>query len=387
MRIVHCCLANFYIDDYGYQENILPRMHQLQGHDVSIVASTETYVDNVKLGYTTPGSYRTADGIPITRLPYSVGLPLRLAAKLRLYRGVHESLCAVSPDIIFLHDCQFLSITDIVRYVKRRPHVRVYVDGHTDFGNSAKTWLSRHVLHGIIYRYCARVIEPYAAKFYGVLPARVEFFKRVYGISEDKVELLVLGADDTRANLDRRAEIRAEMRTALGIAPSDFVLVSGGKLDRRKNIHRLMQAVRAINRADLKLLLLGKPNDDMRGEVEGLANHPSIRYVGWVAADDIYRHLLAADLGVFPGTHSVLWEQAVGVGLPCLFRSWPGMRHVDLGGNCVFLESGSVDDVQSGIMQIYADPDRFQAMRTVAIRRGIPEFSYYRIAERAIEAV
>ena len=23
MKILHCCLANFYIDNYGYQENIL----------------------------------------------------------------------------------------------------------------------------------------------------------------------------------------------------------------------------------------------------------------------------------------------------------------------------------------------------------------------------
>ena len=49
MKVLHCCLAAFYIDDYGYQENILPKMHKIQGHQVKIVSSTETYIDNQTL--------------------------------------------------------------------------------------------------------------------------------------------------------------------------------------------------------------------------------------------------------------------------------------------------------------------------------------------------
>ena len=70
MKILHCCLANFYIDNYGYQENILPKMHQLQGHDVQIIASTETYIENKKLGYIEAKSYFTPENILITRIPY-----------------------------------------------------------------------------------------------------------------------------------------------------------------------------------------------------------------------------------------------------------------------------------------------------------------------------
>ena len=50
MRILHMCLAAFYIDKYSYQENILPRMHKKQGHEVQIIASVETFVDDVNLG-------------------------------------------------------------------------------------------------------------------------------------------------------------------------------------------------------------------------------------------------------------------------------------------------------------------------------------------------
>jgi len=37
---------------------------------VAILASTETYVTNTKLGYLEPAEYKIREGIPIKRLPY-----------------------------------------------------------------------------------------------------------------------------------------------------------------------------------------------------------------------------------------------------------------------------------------------------------------------------
>ena len=70
MKVLHCCLAAFYIDRYGYQENILPKIHKADGHKVEILASTENYIDKRKLGYVKPGSYMNENGIKVTRLSY-----------------------------------------------------------------------------------------------------------------------------------------------------------------------------------------------------------------------------------------------------------------------------------------------------------------------------
>ena len=70
MKIVHCCLSCFYIDNYNYQENALPRQNKLDGHDVSIIASTETFINNTNLGYVQPSQYVNEDGIPVRRIPY-----------------------------------------------------------------------------------------------------------------------------------------------------------------------------------------------------------------------------------------------------------------------------------------------------------------------------
>ena len=385
MRIMHCCLAAFYIDNYGYQENILPKMHKLQGHEVAIVASTETYINNTFLGYVDPCSYYTEENIPIRRIPYTKILPHWIAKKLRIYTGLYDAIESFMPDIIFLHDCQFISIRKIALYAKTHRNVIIYVDGHTDFTNSAKTWISKNVLHRIIYKHCAKVIEPFTRKFYGVLPVRVNFFQTMYNIPSKKTELLVMGADDTKVNYAQRNEIRGSIRDSLKIQSNDFVIVSGGKIDQRKNIHVLMRTVHEINQKDVKLIVFGTPNKQLEHEVIELSHHDCIKYVGWITPEKVYDYFLSSDLGVFPGTHSVLWEQAVGVGLPCIFRKWGGIQHIDLGGNCLFLNSGNKEEIKNSLLFLIRCKEKYFKMKETAINKGIKAFSYYEIAKKAIK--
>jgi 1,2-diacylglycerol 3-alpha-glucosyltransferase len=385
MRVLHCCLANFYVDGYSYQENILARLHVQQGHEVAIVASRETYINNRDIGYTKASSYKTEDGIPITRLPYGWGLPLKLAAKLRLYRGLRHTLDEFAPDLLFVHDCQFLDARIVADYAAAHPELKIFVDSHTDFGNSARNWLSKHILHGILYRYCAKVIEPHTTLFFGTLPARMDFYRDVYGIPEEKLALLTFGAEDAKVPWDRAPEIREEVRKRLHIGEGDLLLVTGGKIDRRKNIHRLMRSVQEIGRDDIKLVVFGIPGPDIEDEFNALSDHDSVRCVGWLESDEVYSYLLAADLVVFPGSHSVLWEQAVGVGTPCLFRRWEGMEHVDVGGNCLFLDGATSEELQTTILRVADEPTLLSSMREVSMTRGRQEFSYWEIAKRALK--
>ncbi|KUO68039.1 MAG: glycosyl transferase family 1 [Lutibacter sp. BRH_c52] len=385
MKILHGCLAAFYIDNYGYQENILPKMHKLQGHDVEILASTETYIENAKLGYIKPESYLTKEGIPITRIPYTSYLPHFIAKKLRIYEGINNILERFKPDIIFLHDCQFLSIGDIVKYKNKNKNVQIYVDSHTDFINSGKNWISKNILHAIVYKWAAKKIEPYTRKFYGTLPVRVDFLKNVYNISESKIELLVLGIDDSVVDFTKKQEIRKSIRESLNIKNDDFVIVTGGKLDSRKNIHILMKVVSELNNNNIKLIVFGTPNQEMKKEIELLSKGKNIKYIGWLAPENVYNYLFASDLAFFPGTHSVLWEQTIGIGMPCVFKKWEGIQHVDLGGNCLFIDKGDEEEIENTILKIYNNRQLYLAMEKVAVEKGISEFSYFEIAKRAIE--
>lgn len=389
MKILHCCLAAFYIDNYSYQENILPKFHKKQGYDVRILASTETYNSNVELSYIEPSSYTTPDDISITRIGYIKWLPKAVARKLRIYKGVKQNLYTFKPDVIFMHDCQFLSILTFSNYAKKNK-VTIYIDSHTDFVNSGKSWISKNILHKIIYKFCAKTIEKYTTKFYGTLPLRNEFLKDVYAIEPSKIELLPFGADDSLFNWNEKQEIRTELRKQLNINDDTLVFITGGKIDRRKNIHLLLKVWNELKHDNklphTKLILFGKPNEEMKSEVEQLIKGQDIIYIDWLPSKEIHKYFFASDLALFPGTHSVLWEEAVGLGLPCIFKKWEGIQHVDLGGNCMFIEEVNGSSIKDVLLKITEDKSTFEEMKEKAELLGPKTFIYSEIARRSIES-
>ena len=388
MKIVHCCLAAFYIDDYSYQENKFPKFHKMQGHEVSILASTETYLESKKLGYLRPSSYFTKEGIRITRLPYTKMIPHLIAKKLRIYKGLEKRLNEIKPDIIFLHDCQFLSILKIVKYAKYNK-VKIYADCHTDFINSGKNWISKNILHGIIYKYCIQKIIKYTTRFYGTLPLREEFLKNVYDVPSEKISLLPFGVDDSLFKAEDKSKIRNKIRNKLNLNEGDFVIISGGKIDTRKNIDKLIKVFLKIKSKEiiknLKFILFGKPVKELEEIIALVQKNSDVRYIEWLKSDEIHKYMLASDLVVFPGTHSVLWEEAVGLGLPCVFKRWKGIDHIDLGGNCLFIKEDNVEELTSILMELIRNRSIFTKLKHNAQRLGPSYFSYSKISKRAIE--
>ena len=206
----------------------------------------------------------------------------------------------------------------------------------------------------------------------------------IYKISKDKIRLLVMGADNERISQLRAEGTREKTRESLNIK-DEFVLISGGKIDKAKNLHLLMRAFNDLNLENTKLIIFGNLNDDIKAEFEELKRNPNIIYIGWIAADDVYKYMLASDLAVFPGTHSVLWEQACGCGLPAVYKKWPGMTHVDRDGNCEFLCEDSVEEIKSILYEIISNKEKYKSMKGAAENNCVSYFSYDQIAKRAIE--
>ncbi len=385
MKIVHLCLGNYFVDNYSYQENMLTKYHKLAGHDVAVIASLYTFDKHGQVTYLTEGGrYTNEYGIPVTRLNYRGNL--RLARRLRRYQGVYQALEREKPDVLFIHGCQFVDIRQVVKYVKRNPGITVYVDNHADFSNSARNPFTRYLLHPLLWRRCAKAIEPYAKKFYGVLPARVDFLKNIYGVFPEKVELLVMGADDELVKKSADAAVRKRIRDQYGIKDDDFLIMTGGKINEFKTqTLLLMEAVLGIARENVKLIVFGSVIPEMQKKVNSLSDGDAVQYIGWVDALNCYDYFAAADLVVFPGRHSVFWEQVCGQGIPLMVKRWDGTTHVDIGGNVVFLTEDSEREIREKILWLLDDPEAYKCMKQAAEREGMKHFSYVDIARRSIE--
>jgi hypothetical protein len=382
MKIVHICLGNFYNDGYSYQENMLTKAHKDLGLDVAIIAGLDVFDKNGKITYLSKGKeYLNEYQIPVNRLNYKG--PRKIAYKLKYYKGLEDKLNFYKPNIIFVHNFQFICIRDLVKYIKMNSKVQVYVDSHADFSNSATNWISKNILHKIIWKYCARIIEPYTKKFYGVLPARVSFLKNVYGIPTDKCELLVMGANDEMVKRSMNLSQRIEIRSKYKITKDDFLVMFAGKIDVfKKQVLHLMDAINQINNSNLKLILFGSISKELKNEVQKRCSK-RVQYIGWIKSADTYPLFAAADLACFPGRHSVFWEQVTGQGIPLLVKYWEGTTHIDLGGNVEFLYLDSVDEIMKKLFDIMK-PKKYREMKKIAEDKGIKFFSYLDIAKKSI---
>jgi len=386
MKICHIAIACFYIEGWAYQENILPKYHKKLGYDVDIITTRYTKDKNNRPGLRDAGSYTNDSGINVEVLDYDTDNIFYKLKKVRKVKGLYDRLIDAKPEIVFVHGCQFFNTSDIIRYKKEFPEVKIYVDQHGDYYNMPITGIKNFILQKVVFRFIAKRLSKYVEKFWGVTPWRVDYLRNVYGLPAHKLDLLVMGGESDIIDSVRKDLNIEQRRQSYNLDINDFVIVTGGKIDKVKNIDRLLRAFESLNIDRLKLLIFGSITKECEEELSGMIKcNSNINFLGWKSSKEITEMFLLSDLAVFPGTHSVLWEQAVACGIPLLVKSWQGMRHVDVGGNCTFLENASEEEITDKLKIIVSDMKLHGKMKDVAMDKGIHDFSYYTIAKKSIE--
>lgn len=322
MKILMIC--EFYDGSLEYQENLLARYYRKAGHEVTIITSTFTDVQEFiadRYDPTRPAS-DTADAIArVIRRPYKYNLLNRY----RAYSGVLSILANIRPDLIFVHDIT-PNLSEVVKYHLRNPSSRIIMDYHADFSNSGKNWLSLSVLHGIMRKRVLDMARPYIQKIFPVVPASERFLHKVYKVPHQEMELLPMGGDIDLVGGLQEQSARATTRKTLGIADEDVVVFTGGKLTAAKRTDLLIDTIKKIRQQEsapqIHLLIAGAIDNTaptyaahLREKLQGEGN---FKMLGWLGRDEVYRHMLASDLAVFPASQSVMWQQSIVCGLPLI---------------------------------------------------------------------
>lgn len=383
MKIAHIVPSTHYNDYWGYQENLLPKYHIKMGHEVTLIASTLTFKDG-KLSDAECGDYKLNDGMRVIRLKrkdYFHRALMSLNDRLCIYSLLKE----IKPDFIFFHGLISTTIFDVLKYKRRiNPECKIVQDNHLDYFNYPCTGKSlRGKLIRGFYRYISKKSLPYIEKVYGVTPWRKEYAEEFFNIPSQKTDVLIMGADDENINLADKENIKKKIKAKHNIDDKAFFIVSGGKIDRSKNFLELMNACGRLD--STRLLLFGNVDESISREFNSLLEkYNNVTHIGWLEADKIYDYFLASDLVVFPGTHSVLWEQACACKIPCVFKRWDGTEHVDNGGNSTFIDDVSEDALYEKIKSLIFT-DEYNAMKTVAESSATDIYLYSKIAEKSLE--
>ena len=386
MKIVHIAPKATYNDYWGYQDNLLPKYKKKLGHDVTMIITNTMHKDG-KIVETDCADYFLNDGVRVIRLKvknYGNGALTNQNSKLPVYKYLEE----IRPDFIFYHSLHGTTIFDVIKYKKEiNPACVIVQDNHMDYNNYNNPG-------GIIGFVCCeyqRLINKYAnryvSKVYGVTPWRKAFAEEYYGIPKDKTDVLIMGADDEYLDIEHREESRKEIREMYGFSADDFVIVTGGRIDKAKNIDKLVTVCAGLKKKGVKLLVFGSVSPDFKIVFnKALAGAENITYIGWIDSSKVYPYFFAADLIVFPGGHSVMWEQACASKTPCVFNYWDGMEHLNNGGNSILIPLNTNEEIRDMIERLLHS-DAYAAMQEAALSEKTNIYRYSEIAKKSLECV
>lgn len=337
MKVAHLCLSCFYIDGYAYQENQLVAEHVRLGHDVHVIASTESYDNNAQLVYVSSGAYNGTDGAKVIRIPYRFNVLPRLARKIRAYVGLDALLRELQPEVILFHGLASWELLTVAAYVKRNPGVKLFADSHEDWNNSARSILSKWVLHYGFYRVILQRSLPLIQKVLCVSLETIDFVRELYGVPQDQIEFYPLGGllwDDFAYEATR-----ARTRETQGWSSSHRVFLQSGKIDGAKRLGETLRAFKSLADPNLRLVIAGQIMADVRDDVLPLIDaDPRVQMLGWVDPQQLRALLCAVDVYVQPGSQSATMQMALCCRRPLIIADVPSHR-VFMEGNGLLVQS------------------------------------------------
>lgn len=359
MRVLHICICGPFTDNLSYQENELIAQHVIAGHEVIVIAGTDTYGANKEIEATRPGEYKLESGAILIRLSYVLGMRGWFVSKMRAHRGLTAILEQLNPEIIIFHGLTAWDLLTVVKFVKKNPQVKLYADCHEDFNNSARTWASRELLHKLFYK---KIFRKCVDQIYVVLCVTVEslnFAIDFYGSPRHKTTLFPLGCTlEAKETIERR---RAKFRTKHGFKDKDIVITQTGKIDHTKQLEATLQAFCANPSPNLKLVIAGRMTDDVSAVCLPLIKSDlRILDLGWQTPDELRTVLAGADCFLQPFGQTVTTQMAMGYGCVILAQDVPSHRWLVGDNDFLFKDASEIPLVLKKVVENQAGLDQLK---------------------------
>lgn len=381
MKIVHVEISAPFIDNWGYQENLLPKYLQKIGIENYIIASANIFPAYLKQevidGIKAKGTDYIMDGIRVKRIHIK-----KISSSFLFTKGLMQALKEIKPDIIFHHNFNCTSMPISARYAKKH-NIPMVCDNHADSINMSKNKLWVWFYYKFMIRMSIQLHKHQIFKAYGVTHSRCNFIHDYYGLSRDKIEFLPIGAD---VDLAETINSVSELRYKYGYQESDYVVVSGGKMGKEKGTDNLIYAIEELQSLypQLKLVLFGKFEDD---ETLTQANNSgNVTLHGWCDRTKTLELLKMANVACWPIHHTTLIEDAVAVCTPVINRKTATSEHL-IDGNGVWIKTGSKDEIKNALVQMLTQNGLEKQKMILSCEKMKQIISYDTISKRVLNDI
>lgn len=363
MKIVSICLQAGYKENGGYHENILTHYLVDGGNnEVTLIAADdnppkgkakvlktcEKIVDNYKLIKT-----------PIKRRRYL------LLGKIEDCKHIGTLLEEEKPDFIFMHAMTSYLVKRVGLYLKDHPECVGFIDNHLE-----RTIFPRklsNALYAIKYRQINNKYLKYWDRYYGVTPGRLAFAQENFACPADNAGVTIMGGDDELID-SVDSDLIIPMLPVGFLEEAKRILSFGGKMDEKKRTIELLKAFTSNKNSGARLILYGKPCGGIVDEFnEIVASDKRIALLEWLGQKEIMSLMKLSDVAIFPGQHSVLWEQALCCGTPCVLGQKNGFDHCYKGGTVYYDQSTGVDGLSEIVNKLIDDDDFYSKLKENAV--------------------
>ena len=386
MRILH--VASWYVPGLGYEENYLPQAQTELGHTVAIATSKRVPFSFQNLEGARGGAppdedvSRTSPSPAILRLE-SASFPHGQL----LLSGLRHAIRDFQPDVVHAHGA-FLLPTLQCLLIQKREGFALVVDDHSHAHNvSLGGAIVRTYFDCLAAAYKLR--QGAASAFLAVTPAARQNLLNWLRVPPDRIVDFSLGADIS--HFRPSSQERELGRRALGVVDERPIIVTTGKLGPQKRTELLIEAFGLVlkRRPDAMLVIAGAGSRmdvlRIRNAVDSMGLRGDIRFMGLVPHRVLPQFYNAADIGVWPGSHSITVLEAMASGLPCVIpEPDDAYRTVVEARTCFGFKAGDPASLAESIMKLLNRPELRERLSMRSTNYVRTELSPQKLAIRAI---
>jgi phosphatidylinositol alpha-1,6-mannosyltransferase len=215
---------------------------------------------------------------------------------------------------------------------------------------------------------------------------------RALGVRGERIALIYPGVDTDRF---RPGLPCLDLKSRLGIEPGGRLVLSVGRLQRRKGFDTVMQCIARLRAAgqpvSYALIGIGDQREEL-GQLAGkLGIEDAVHFLGHVPQDDLPRWYNACDVFVMPNREidgdtegfGMVFIEAAACGKPAIAGSAGGTASAVLDGVTGFRVDGNdVGAVCARLQELLADEPKASALGRQGLERVRAEFAWEQVAAR-----
>jgi len=390
LKIVH--IMNWYIPNMGYQENYLPMEQKKLGHDVEIITSDrfpalkgfKQHVGRIHKNRVVEKGTFTDKDVVIHRLPTIIGYK----SKIIILKGLKKKLMQINPNVIQAHGVFSIVTLQTLFYMKDLNY-KLFIDDHCHDNN----FNQNSIQNKLYIKFVKQFYDKYGKRISYFLPVTYSsknIIKSTLDIPDNKIELLHLGVD---SNFFRPSEdLREKCRKQIGIDDNEILILTSGKFTESKDIHILIKSFIKLTKKfdNIRLLILGN------GPLNYIKYLYKLIEIGKIKDKVIFHDFVpnrelplfynAADIGVWPGDHTITAVEAISTGLPIIVPSSDKAYQILLKNNAAIgFERGNIESLSLLLSNLLQDENLRNKLKNSALELINKELAWSVVSERSIK--